>query len=66
MFDEAIAEYKKAIAINPNLAEAHYNLAVAYYYKGQHGLAIEPCDRAIELGYKAQPELLEALKPYRK
>ncbi len=66
LFDEEIAECKKAIAINPNYAEAHYNLAVAYYYKGQYGLAIEHCDRAIELGCKVRPGFLEALKPYRK
>jgi tetratricopeptide (TPR) repeat protein len=66
MWDEAITEFKKAIALNPNFAEAHYNLAVSYYYKGQHGLAIKHCDQAIELGYKVHPALLDALKPYRK
>ncbi len=66
MWDEAIAECKKAIAINPNYAAAHNNLAVGYYYKGQYGLAIEHCDKAIELGGKVNPRLLKYLKPYRK
>jgi len=66
MFDEAIAECKKAIAINPNYAKAHNNLAVVYYEQGQYDLAIKHCDKAIELGGKVHPEFLEALKPYRK
>lgn len=66
MLDEAIAEYKQDIVIDPNSAVAHNNLAVVYYSKGQYGLAIEHCDRAIELGYRVDPRTLEALKPYRK
>jgi hypothetical protein len=27
--DDAVAQYQKALGINPNYAEAHYNLAVA-------------------------------------
>jgi len=66
MVDEAIAECKKAIAIDPNYAEAHNNIAVAYYDKGQYDLAIEYCNKAIELGCRVDPGFLEALKPYRK
>ncbi|PIP20824.1 MAG: hypothetical protein COX40_02670 [Candidatus Omnitrophica bacterium CG23_combo_of_CG06-09_8_20_14_all_40_11] len=66
MFNEAIAEYEKAIAINSNDAEAHNNLAVTYYYKGQYDLAIKHCDKAIELGGRVHPGFLEALRPYRK
>ena len=29
-YDEAIASYQKAIIINPNDADAHYNLARVY------------------------------------
>lgn len=56
---------KKAIVVNPNYAEAHYNLAAAYYHKKQYKLAIEHCDKAREFGYSVQL-LLEYLKPYRK
>ena len=66
MYDEAIAEYKRAIEINPNDAEAHNNLAVTYYHKGEYSLAIKHCDRAIELGLRPHPGFSEALKPYRK
>jgi len=31
MFDEAIAQYETALAINPNFAAAHNNLGNAYY-----------------------------------
>ena len=65
MHDEAIIEYKKAIEINPNFAEAHINLTEFYYYKEKYSLAIEHCDRAIELGYKGSFELLKALNSYR-
>ena len=30
MYDEAIKYFKKAIEINPNNADAHYNLSFAY------------------------------------
>ncbi len=65
MYDEAITEYKKAVTIDPNLAVAYNNLAVAYYFKKEYGLAIEHCDKAIELGYKVHPGFLKDLEPYR-
>jgi tetratricopeptide (TPR) repeat protein len=39
--DEAIAEYKKAIEIDPDYASAHYNLGLAYYKKGLNVLAAD-------------------------
>ncbi|GAH11414.1 unnamed protein product, partial [marine sediment metagenome] len=66
MHDEAIREFKKTIEINPSYADAYSNLAAAYYYKGEYSLAITYCDRAIELGYRVYPKLLEFLEPYRK
>ncbi|MBA7497165.1 Photosystem I assembly protein Ycf3 [subsurface metagenome] len=47
MYDEAIAEYKRAIEINPNYAEAHGNLGVAYAAKGMYDEAIAEYKRAI-------------------
>jgi len=49
MFDEAIAECKKAIAINPNYAEAHTNLGLAYGDKGMFDEAIAECKKAIAI-----------------
>jgi len=65
MLDEAITEYKRVLEIDPNHGMAHNNLAVLYYVQGEHSLAIEHCDRAIELGYWVHPEFLEDLEPYR-
>jgi Tetratricopeptide repeat. len=33
---EAIAHYEEAIALNPNLAGAHWNLGKVYHKKRQH------------------------------
>jgi len=63
---EAMALYKRAIEINPNLAEAYNNLAVLYYIFNQFDLAINHCDKAVELGYKVSPDLLKLIEPYRK
>ena len=66
MHDEAIINCKKAIAINPNFAESHYNLSVAYYYEKQYKSAIIHYDKFLELGGKPNPKLAQALTPYRK
>jgi tetratricopeptide (TPR) repeat protein len=38
--DESIAAYHKAVALAPNYADAHYNLALAYERKGLHRNAL--------------------------
>jgi len=63
--DEAISEFKQAIANKPRYPEAHHDLAFAYYYTQKHQLAIIHCDKAMQLGYSVNPQLLELLKPYR-
>ena len=40
--DGAIAEYRKALAINPDLADAHNNLGVALEAKGDKGSLTPP------------------------
>ena len=39
--DGAIAEYREALRLNPNLAEAHNNLGVALERKGDRQGALE-------------------------
>jgi len=56
MLDEAILEYKKAIAINPNHAEKYNNLAVIYDKKGMLDEAISEYKKAIAIN----PNLSEA------
>ncbi|MBI5892312.1 MAG: tetratricopeptide repeat protein [Deltaproteobacteria bacterium] len=48
-YDSAIEAYTKAIALNPNLAQAYSNRGVAYAYKGQYDRAIEDYNKAIAL-----------------
>ncbi len=64
--EDAVALFKRAMKINPNYAEAYNNLAIIYYNKKQYSLAVKHCNRAIELGYKVNPEFLKLLEPYRK
>ncbi len=49
IIDNTIAEYKKAIAINPNYARAHYHFAVAYASKGMIDKAIAEHKKAIAI-----------------
>ena len=65
MIDESIDTSMKVIAIEPEFAVAHNNLAIAYLEKGEYSLAVKHLDKAVELGYKVAPELLDEIKNYR-
>jgi len=45
-YREAIASYQRALAIDPNSINGHYNLALAYLDTKQYGLANEEAQRA--------------------
>jgi len=47
--DEALAQFRRALEINPNYAEAHNNLAIALYQKGQVDEAIAQFQEALRL-----------------
>ena len=47
--DLAIADFNKAIELNPEDAEAHSNRGIAYADKGEHDLAIADLDQAERL-----------------
>ena len=49
MYDEEIAEYKRAIEINPNYAQAHCSLGAVYSVKGMYDEAIGEFKKAIEI-----------------
>jgi Tfp pilus assembly protein PilF len=53
------------LEIQPQHPEAHYNLAVIYYEKGEFKLAIQHSDQAVKFGKNVDPKFLERLKPYR-
>ncbi len=46
---EAIAAYRHAIALNPQYADAHYNLALALERNGQRRSALEHWTRYLRL-----------------
>ena len=48
-YDDAIADYTKAIALDPNCARAYNDRGVAYYRKGAFDRAIADFDKAIAL-----------------
>lgn len=60
--DEAIVQLQEALALDPNYAKAHYNLAVAYLRKKESLLAMQHFERALDLGYKFSPEILKMLE----
>ena len=65
MFDKAITQYKKALAINSNFPRAYNNLAIAYYTKGDPKSAIIYYEKAAELGWSVDPKLIETLNSHR-
>src|SRR5215469_11335098 len=48
-WDEAIADYRKALALEPNDALSHYNLALALKYHGDTKQAVEEFETALRL-----------------
>jgi glycosyltransferase involved in cell wall biosynthesis/predicted Zn-dependent protease len=48
-FEQAISEYRRAAALDPDLSRAHYNLGNALYQAGQFGEALRSFDRALSL-----------------
>lgn len=48
-YDRAIADYSKAIQLDPNDAMAYYNRGIAYYFKGQYDRAIADYNKGIAL-----------------
>ena len=47
--EKAIADFTKAIEIDPRYAKAYYNRGFAYFLKGQYEQAISDFTKAIEL-----------------
>ena len=53
-FDRAVEEYKKVLAVDPNLVEARVNLGLSYHALGQYTLAVEELSKAA----RERPNLL--------
>src|ERR1022692_3355768 len=48
-WDQAIANYRKALELDPNDALTHYNLALALKYKGDAQQAVEEFEATLRL-----------------
>ncbi len=64
--EKAVFSYQQAVKFNPKHVNAWVNLSILSFYGKDFVHAVEYCDRAVALGYKAPAEYLEALKQYRK
>lgn len=61
-YNNAIADYTKAIEINPRYVRAYNMQSLAYYAKKEYDKAWEDVNKAQSLGYKVKPEFLNALR----
>jgi tetratricopeptide (TPR) repeat protein len=59
--DKSIAEYDKALFIDPTYATAYNNRAIAYYRKKEFQKSHDDIVRARSLGYRIDPQLLRAI-----
>ncbi|MBN1992945.1 MAG: tetratricopeptide repeat protein, partial [Anaerolineae bacterium] len=48
-YDKALADYTRAIELNPEYADAFYNTACAYAFQNNVEAALSPLRRALEL-----------------
>jgi len=63
-YQQAVFAFNKAIALEPQ-AGSYYNLALVYFYQKEYKQAVNYCDKALEMGFKADTRFLNDLKPYR-
>jgi Flp pilus assembly protein TadD len=61
-YEGAIADFSKAITLNPGNAAAYYSTGLAYLGAGEKGLAKEALTKAAELGYQVPHEALDLCK----
>jgi len=61
-YDKAIADFTKAIELNPDLAVAYNNRAHAYNKQKAYSKAKEDVKRAQDLKFEVDKELLENLQ----
>lgn len=61
-YDNAIETYKKAISLIPRFARAHFNLAYAYYKKGEKKAAFGQYERLNKIDPQLGERLLKVLE----
>lgn len=52
-YDGALDALSQAIGLDPCMAYAYYNRALAFYFKGDDDRALDDFDKALELGFNA-------------
>jgi tetratricopeptide (TPR) repeat protein len=60
-YDEAIEDYREALAQRPGYGEAHNNLAVIYFYRKDYPRAWEHLHAAEKAGVRINPQFREEL-----
>jgi tetratricopeptide (TPR) repeat protein len=60
--DKAIADFSKAIEINPRDANNYFNRGIAYFFKREYEKAWDDVYKTESLGYRVRPEFLKALR----
>jgi len=61
-YDLAVADYSKAIEIDPMIYDAYRGRARVYYYKGEYDKAWKDVYQAQALGHPVDSKLLEKLR----
>ncbi len=59
--DRAEAAWKRAIALNDSLADAHHNLTYLLYSRKEYHEAWKYCQKALALGAAVAPELVNEI-----
>jgi predicted O-linked N-acetylglucosamine transferase (SPINDLY family) len=60
-YTEAIASYRRALEINPNQADAHFQLGRSLFLTGEREAAIASLDRSIALDSQLDAQLLRCM-----
>lgn len=60
-FDEALEDYRQALALKPEYGEVHNNLAVIYLYRKDYARAWEHVHAAEKAGVRVNPQFREEL-----
>jgi len=63
---KAIVALQRAVEVDDSLAIGHYNLALVYFATQAWQRAASECNRAIALGYRADPRFVQALNRVRR
>ena len=61
-YQQAVIEYRRAIEIDPEMGDAHYNLAIAFYNLKKYDLAAEHIRMAEKFGVETDKDLLNAIE----